>query len=99
MIAAFGDFEIPNVWRITQVLPDTRMCGNGIRDQATLGKGGDEGVKIVESKEDIDLFINTMKAIAAEAKDNPDLLREAPQRAKRRRLDETAAARNPCLRG
>jgi glycine dehydrogenase subunit 2 len=52
-----------------------------------------------ESKEDIDLFINTMKAIAAEAKDNPDLLREAPQSAKRRRLDETAAARNPCLRG
>jgi glycine dehydrogenase subunit 2 len=52
-----------------------------------------------ESKEDIDLFINAMKAIAAEARDNPDLLREAPQSAKRRRLDETAAARNPCLRG
>jgi glycine dehydrogenase subunit 2 len=52
-----------------------------------------------ESKEDIDLFIKTMKTIATEAKENPELLRQAPQRAKRRRLDETAAARNPCLRG
>ena len=52
-----------------------------------------------ESKEDIDLFIQAMKAIAAEARDNPELLKEAPRSAKRRRLDETAAARNPCLRG
>ncbi len=52
-----------------------------------------------ESKEDIDLFIQAMKAIAAEARDNPELLKEAPRSSKRRRLDETAAARNPCLRG
>ena len=52
-----------------------------------------------ESKEDIDLFIESMKAIANEARENPDLLREAPQKSKRRRLDETAAARKPCLRG
>jgi glycine dehydrogenase subunit 2 len=52
-----------------------------------------------ESREDIDLFIQAMKAIAAEARDNPELLKEAPLSAKRRRLDETAAARNPCLRG
>jgi len=52
-----------------------------------------------ESKEDIDLFIDTMKAIAREAEENPDLLRQAPKSPRRRRLDETAAARKPCLRG
>jgi len=52
-----------------------------------------------ESKEELDLFIESMKAIAAEARDAPDLLHQAPTRAKRRRLDETAAARKPCLTG
>ena len=52
-----------------------------------------------ESKETLDLFIETMQAIAAEARENPNLLRQAPTRCKRRRLDETAAARKPCLRG
>ena len=52
-----------------------------------------------ESKETIDLFIDSMKAIAAEARDNPEMLHHAPTRCKRRRLDETAAARKPCLRG
>ncbi len=52
-----------------------------------------------ESKETIDLFIDAMKAIAAEARENPELLRQAPTRCKRRRLDETTAARKPCLRG
>jgi glycine dehydrogenase subunit 2 len=52
-----------------------------------------------ESKEDIDLFIDSMKAIAKEAQEDPDLLRAAPQKTKRRRLDETSAARKPCLRG
>jgi glycine dehydrogenase subunit 2 len=52
-----------------------------------------------ESKETLDEFIAAMKAIAAEARENPEALRRAPTRCKRRRLDETAAARNPCLRG
>jgi glycine dehydrogenase subunit 2 len=52
-----------------------------------------------ESKEDIDLFIESLKAIAAEAAQNPELLREAPQKCRRRRLDETSAARKPCLTG
>jgi glycine dehydrogenase subunit 2 len=52
-----------------------------------------------ESKETLDLFIETMQAIAAEARENPNILRQAPTRCKRRRLDETAAARKPCLRG
>jgi glycine dehydrogenase subunit 2 len=52
-----------------------------------------------ESKEDIDLFIASVKAIAEEAKKNPQLLLEAPKKCHRRRLDETSAARNPCLTG
>ena len=49
--------------------------------------------------EDIDLFIDSLKTIAKEAQENPELLRTAPQKTKRRRLDETSAARKPCLRG
>ena len=52
-----------------------------------------------ESKEDIDLFIESLKAIAREAQENPDLLHEAPTSCKRRRLDETTAARKPRLTG
>ncbi|MEW6533236.1 MAG: aminomethyl-transferring glycine dehydrogenase subunit GcvPB [Thermodesulfobacteriota bacterium] len=52
-----------------------------------------------ESKENVDLFIDAMKAIAEEAAQNPELLRSAPTRCKVRRLDETSAARNPCLTG
>ncbi len=52
-----------------------------------------------ESRQDIDLFIDAMEAIAKEARENPDLLHAAPTRCRRRRLDETAAARKPCLRG
>ncbi len=52
-----------------------------------------------ESKEDIDLFIESMKAIAREAKENPELLHAAPSKTKRKRLDETLAARKPCLTG
>ncbi len=52
-----------------------------------------------ESKENLDDFIAAMKAIAAEAAETPDLLHEAPVTPKVRRLDETAAARNPRLAG
>lgn len=52
-----------------------------------------------ESKEDIDIFIEALKAIALEAKENPDLLRNAPHKCRVKRLDETKAARKPCLAG
>lgn len=52
-----------------------------------------------ESKEDIDQFIEAFKAIVSEARQNPDLLRDAPRRCKVRRLDEVTAARKPCLAG
>ncbi len=51
-----------------------------------------------ESKEGLDRFIETMITIAEEANENPNLLRQAPQRAKTRRLDEVFAARKPKLR-
>lgn len=51
-----------------------------------------------ESKENIDQFVETMIGIAKEAEENPDLLRQAPQRVKVRRLDEVLAARKPKLR-
>ena len=52
-----------------------------------------------ECKEDIDQFIEVVKMIVREAKEDPELLRQAPMRAKMRRLDETLAARHPCLCG
>jgi glycine dehydrogenase subunit 2 len=52
-----------------------------------------------ECKEDLDLFIETIKTIVQEAKANPQLLQNAPTNPKVRRLDETTAARHPCLRG
>ncbi|MFH1243675.1 MAG: aminomethyl-transferring glycine dehydrogenase subunit GcvPB [Pseudomonadota bacterium] len=52
-----------------------------------------------ECKEDLDQFIEALKAIAREAEEAPDLLRGAPSKCKVRRLDETAAARKPCLAG
>jgi len=52
-----------------------------------------------ESKEDLDLFIDALKAIATEARDDPQLLHSAPTRCKVRRMDEVEAARHPCLSG
>ncbi len=52
-----------------------------------------------ESKEDIDQFIDAVKAIAQEAKEAPEKLTKAPVLPKVTRLDEVTAARKPCLRG
>ncbi len=52
-----------------------------------------------ECKQDIDMFIDAMKAIAREAQENPELLHEAPTTPKVRRLDEITAARKPRLCG
>ena len=51
-----------------------------------------------ESQEVLDEFCDAMIAIAGEARDNPELLLQAPVRSRVRRLDETAAARKPKLR-
>jgi len=51
-----------------------------------------------ESKRDLDLFIDAMKKISKEAKENPEVVKSAPHTSYVRRLDETSAARNPVLR-
>jgi glycine dehydrogenase subunit 2 len=51
-----------------------------------------------EGREELDLFIEAMRAIAAETTENPELVKSAPHRTKVGRLDETSAARKPVLR-
>jgi len=51
-----------------------------------------------ESKETLDAFAETMIKIVEEARENPDLLHEAPLSVPLRRLDEVQAARSPVLR-
>ncbi len=50
-----------------------------------------------EAKEALDRFADALERIAAEARDEPQRLREAPRRAPVRRLDQTRAARDPVL--
>ncbi|ARC84613.1 glycine cleavage system P-family protein [Clostridium argentinense CDC 2741] len=51
-----------------------------------------------ESIETINEFIEVMKKIAVEAKENPELLHDAPHNAPVRRLDQVKAARIPILK-
>jgi glycine dehydrogenase subunit 2 len=51
-----------------------------------------------ETPETLDSFIEAMLAIAQEAQDNPDLVKNAPHSTPVRRLDEARAARKPILR-
>ena len=51
-----------------------------------------------ESREALDEFCDTLLTIAKEARENPELLHEAPVRTRVGRLDETGAARKPVLR-
>jgi glycine dehydrogenase subunit 2 len=52
-----------------------------------------------ESKDTLDRFIAAMRQIAKEAQETPERLLQAPHIPKMKRLDETRAARKPCLRG
>ena len=51
-----------------------------------------------EGIDEMDAFVAAMKAIAQEARDNPDLVKGAPYTTPVRRLDEVRAARQPVLR-
>ncbi len=51
-----------------------------------------------ESLETLDAFAEALIAVAREAHEDPELLTSAPHDAPVRRLDETAAARDPRLR-
>ncbi|MCK6440028.1 MAG: hypothetical protein L6Q71_07490, partial [Planctomycetes bacterium] len=50
-----------------------------------------------ESKATIDYFIDVMKKVAKEAKDNPQVIKDAPHTAPVRRLDEVKATTQPVL--
>jgi glycine cleavage system P protein (glycine dehydrogenase) subunit 2 len=51
-----------------------------------------------ESKEELDSFIDAMKAIAAECEKEPQTVLSAPHNTRISRLDEVTAARKPVLR-
>jgi glycine dehydrogenase subunit 2 len=51
-----------------------------------------------ETKETLDAFADAMLAIAREAGESPELLKEAPTTSPVRRLDEVKAARHPVVR-
>src|SRR5262245_5235151 len=51
-----------------------------------------------ETKETLDQFVDALQQIAEEARRDPELVRQAPHRARVARLDETRAARRPVLR-
>ena len=51
-----------------------------------------------ESREELDLFIAAMRAIAQEVEDTPELVKNAPHSTRVSRLDEVTAARKPILR-
>ncbi|MNY63905.1 putative glycine dehydrogenase (decarboxylating) subunit 2 [compost metagenome] len=50
-----------------------------------------------ESKQTLDSFIDTMIAIAKEAEENPELVKNAPYTTVVSRMDEALAARKPVL--
>jgi glycine dehydrogenase subunit 2 len=50
-----------------------------------------------ESRQTLDAFVDAMRRIAEEARDNPELLRAAPHKTPVRRLDEVRAARQLVL--
>jgi glycine dehydrogenase subunit 2 len=51
-----------------------------------------------ETKETLDTFVEALKKIHIESKDNPDLLKNAPLNTIVGRLDEVSAARQPKLK-
>ncbi|MFH0822587.1 MAG: aminomethyl-transferring glycine dehydrogenase subunit GcvPB [Pseudomonadota bacterium] len=52
-----------------------------------------------ESKQELDQLVEAVKEIVREAAEDPNTLKDAPRNTKVRRLDETTAARHPCLTG
>ena len=51
-----------------------------------------------ESLEELDLFVDAMRAIAQEVEETPEVVKGAPHSTRVSRLDEVAAARKPVLR-
>jgi glycine dehydrogenase subunit 2 len=91
-------------YKVTTLDIAKRLIDNGIHPPTIYFPLVVHGAMMIEPtesecKEDIDQFIETLKAIAVEARENPEALHAAPVNTKVKRLDETLAARKPCLRG
>ena len=50
-----------------------------------------------ESKETLDAFIDVMRLIAQEAKENPELVKTAPHKTPISRVDDVEAAKHPVV--
>ena len=99
----FND-EKQEAFKVTTLDIAKRLIDNGVHPPTIYFPLVVHGALMIEPtesecKEDIDRFIDTLKAIAVEAGENPEALHAAPTNTKVRRLDETLAARKPCLRG
>jgi glycine dehydrogenase subunit 2 len=51
-----------------------------------------------EDRQELDLFIGAMKAIARESEEDPERVRTAPHSTRIGRVDEASAARKPVVR-
>jgi len=85
----------------------TRSTGRSnsrcLAPRVAMGYNGETKVGGMLSSEDrraqeIRRFADAVRAILAEADRDPDLVKQAPHLAPRRRLDEVRAARQPVLR-
>jgi glycine dehydrogenase subunit 2 len=99
----FND-EFQNKYHITTVDMAKRLLDYGFHPPTIYFPLVVHGAFMVEpteteSKEDIDQFINAVKAIVKEAREDPEKLKKAPVVTKVTRLDEVTAARKPCLKG
>ena len=70
-----------------------RIIGGGAYSRLKFESGAHRVQRVLDS------FVEVFKTIVNEARENPDLLHEAPTKSKVRRLDEVTAARRPCLAG
>ncbi len=99
----FSD-KLQKAFKVTTLDMAKRLIDHGFHPPTIYFPLVVEGALMVEpteteSKEDIDLFIAACKAVAQEARENPERLYRAPSRTKVTRLDEAAAARKPKLTG
>ncbi len=97
----FSDRDLPNDCHTLDVAK--RLIDYGYHPPTISFPLGVKGSIMIEpteteSQETLDEFCDAMLAIAREAQSDPELLKNAPVRTRTRRLDETAAARQPRLR-
>ncbi len=96
----FCDKELPN--GVTTLDLAKRLIDYGFHPPTVYFPHIVDGALMIEPTEtepveELDRFVEAVRAILEEARDRPDLVKSAPHAAYRRRLDEVAAARNPRL--